>query len=90
MTNLCPRWTAITAFFLVMATFASFVLRHASAAGTPRVQYRVLESLSLDNSARLEAELNEYGQGGWELVLVDIGNVTKPAPRFVFKRIELP
>ena len=90
MTNVCTRRTVITTFFLVMAALVIFVLRHASAAGTPRVQYRVLESLSLDNSTRLEAELNEYGQGGWELVLVDIGNVTKPAPRFIFKRIDLP
>ena len=41
----------------------------------------------MDN-ARMEAQLNELGQTGWELVLVDIGNVTKPAPRFIFKRVE--
>lgn len=90
MTNLSARWIALSAFFLVMGTLALFMLRHASAAGTPKVQYRVLESLSFDNSIRLERELNEYGEGGWELVLVDIGNVTKPAPRFIFKRVELP
>ena len=90
MTNPSTRWITLTALFLVMVTMAFFMLRQASAAGAPKVQYRVLESLSRDNSTRLEAELNEYGQGGWELVLVDIGNVTKPSPRFIFKRVELP
>jgi hypothetical protein len=91
MTNISTRWITHTAFFLVASVVALLLLRHvSSAAGAPRVQYRVLDSLSLDNNARLEAELNEYGQGGWELVLVDIGNVTKPVPRFIFKRVELP
>ena len=90
MTNPSTRWITLTALFLVMGTLAFFMLRQASAQGTPKVQYRVLESLSHDNSTRLEAELNEYGQGGWELVLVDVGNVTKPSPRFIFKRVELP
>jgi hypothetical protein len=91
MTNGLTRWMTYTAFFLVSLAMAFLLLRHpSSAAGTVRVQYHVLETLSLDNSARLEAELNAYGQTGWELVLVDIGNVTKPVPRFIFKRIELP
>ena len=78
-------------FFLISLVMAFLLVRHvSSAAGTPRVQYHVLETLPLDNTARLEAELNAYGQAGWELVLVDIGNVTKPMPRFVFKRVELP
>ena len=66
------------------------MLRHASAQGAPRIQYRVLQSLSLDNNSRLEENLKAYGQGGWELVLVDIGNVTKPTPRFIFKRVTQP
>jgi hypothetical protein len=78
-------------FFLISLVVAFLLVRHvSSAAGTPRVQYHVLETVPLDNAARLEAELNAYGQAGWELVLVDIGNVTKPMPRFVFKRVELP
>ena len=93
MTNLSTRWITFTAFLLVIVTLALFMLRHVSAAGAPKVQYRVVESLSQDNnsnSSRLEAELNVYGQEGWELVLVVIGNVTKPAPRYVFKRVEQP
>lgn len=90
MTNLSTRWIAFMAFFLVLVTLALFMLRHASAQGAPNIQYRVLHSLSLDNSTRLEEELNAYGQGGWELVLVDIGNVTKPTPRFIFKRVAQP
>jgi hypothetical protein len=80
-----------SAFFLVTVLVALLASRHvSSAAKAPRVEYRVLESLSLDNNAKLENELNQYGQAGWELVLVDMGNVTKPAPRFIFKRIEQP
>jgi hypothetical protein len=79
-----------TAVLLVAFVAGLLFLQHvSSAAGVARVQYRVLESLALDN-AKLEAQLNEFGQTGWELVLVDIGNVTKPAPRFIFKRVELP
>ena len=90
MANLSTRWITHTAFFLVSVVVALLLLRHvSSAAGAPRVQYRVSEALSLDN-AKLEALLNDYGQTGWELVLVDIGNVTKPTPRFIFKRVELP
>lgn len=91
MTNISARWIPYMVFFLISLVVALLLLRHvSSAAGTPRVQYHVLETLPLDSAARLEAELNAYGQTGWELVLVDIGNVTKPMPRFVFKRVELP
>jgi regulatory protein YycI of two-component signal transduction system YycFG len=90
MTNISRRSITITAFFLLTFVTALLLLQHRStAAGVARVHYRVLESLPSDN-AKLEAQLNEYGQTGWELVLVDIGNVTKPAPRFIFKRMELP
>ena len=91
MTNISARWIPYMVFFLISLVVALLLVRHvSSAAGTPRVQYHVLETLPLDNAARLEAELNAYGQAGWALVLVDIGNVTKPMPRFVFKRVELP
>lgn len=91
MTNLPPRWITHTAFFCLFLAVALLVSQHvSSAAKAPRVEYRVLEALSLDNNAKLEAELNQYGQTGWELVLVDIGNVTKPAPRFIMKRVEQP
>ena len=90
MTNLSTRWIAFMAFFLVIVTLALFMLRQASAQGAPRIQYRVLQTLSVDNNTTLEEELNAYGQGGWELVLVNSGNVTKPAPRFIFKRVAQP
>jgi len=91
VTNISARWIPYMVFFLISLVVAFLLVRHvSSAAGTPRVQYHVLETVPLDNAARLEAELNAYGQAGWELVLVDIGNVTKPMPRFVFKRVELP
>jgi len=91
MANLSLRWIIHIIFFLVTVVVAFLLLRHVSSAqGTPGVQYRVVDSLPLDNNAKLQAQLNEYGQGGWELVLVDIGNVTAPARRFIFKRVVLP
>lgn len=91
MANLSYRWITHLTFFLVALVVALLLLRHVSSAqGASRVQYRVVDSLPLDNNAKLEAQLNEYGQGGWELVLVDIGNVTAPARRFILKRVELP
>ena len=91
MTNLSFRWSAYLVFFFLSLVVAFVLLKQGSAAqGSARIQYHVLENLSLDNSARLEAELNAYGQTGWDLVLVDMGNVTKPAPRFILKRVEVP
>jgi len=86
-----PRGIVHMAILLVTLVAALLLFRHVSSAqGAPQVQYRVLDSLPLDNNAKLEAELNRYGQGGWELVLVDLGNVTSPARRFILKRVELP
>jgi hypothetical protein len=91
MMHVSIRWLTHTTLFLITLVVALILLRHVSSAqGAPRVQYRVLDSLPLDNNAKLEAELNAYGQGGWELVLIDIGNVTAPARRFILKRVELP
>lgn len=72
---------------LVVALLLSRLV--SSAQGTPRVHYRVLDARTAD-SASLEAELNEYGQSGWDLVLIHIGNVTTPTPRFIFKRLAQP
>ena len=91
MNNIFARWVTHTAFFLAALVIALFLLRLAStAAEAPRIQYRVVDLLHLDNNAKLEAELNQYGQGGWELVLVDLGNVTSPARRYILKRVTLP
>src|SRR5262245_23748715 len=90
MTNLSTRWITFTAFLLVIVTLALFMLRHASAAGAPKVQYLVVQPLSQDDNTRLQEELNTYGQGGWELVLIVSGNVTKPFPRYIFKRVDQP
>lgn len=90
MTKVSLGSVTLAAFLLMIIVAAIVPVRQvSSAAGPPRVEYRVLDSLSLDNTAKLEAELNEYGLAGWELVLVDIGNVTKPSPRFIFKRVEV-
>ena len=90
MTHLSTRWVKHLGFLLATLVVAVLLLRLVSfAQGTPRVHYRVLDARTAD-SASLEAELNEYGQTGWELVLIHIGNVTTPTPRFIFKRVEQP
>jgi hypothetical protein len=83
----CKRWITLALFCIVSFGVALLLSWHdSSAQGTPRVQYRVLDA-RLQETEMLEAELNEYGEAGWELVLVHIGNVTKPTPRLIFKRI---
>ena len=89
MSNVASRWITRTAFVLAALSVLFVFFQNVSSGAVARVQYRVLESLPQD-AAKLETLLNEFGQTGWELVLVDIGNVTKPAPRFIFKRVELP
>jgi hypothetical protein len=81
------RWITFMVFCIAGFGAALPLSWHVSSAqGTPRVQYRVLDA-RLQETEQMEAELNEYGQAGWDLVLVHIGNVTKPTPRFIFKRI---
>ena len=81
------RWMTLAVFCIASFGLALLLSWHVSSAqGTPRVQYHVLDA-RLQDTDILEAELNQYGQAGWELVLVHIGNVTKPTPRFIFKRI---
>lgn len=88
MTQLSLRWVKYMGFLVATLVVALLLFRVVSSAqGTPRVHYRVLDAKTAD-SANLEAELNEYGQAGWDLVLIHIGNVTTPTPRFIFKRIE--
>lgn len=90
MTHLATRRIKYIGFFLATLVVALLLFRpFSSAQGTPRVYYRVLDARPAD-SANLEAELNEYGQAGWDLVLIHIGNVTTPTPRFIFKRVEQP
>ena len=90
MTHLSTRWVKHMGFLLATLVVALLLLRLVSSAqGTPRVHYRVLDARTAD-SASLEAELNEYGQAGWDLVLIHIGNVTTPTPRFIFKRLAQP
>jgi hypothetical protein len=87
MTQLSSRWIMRTTVLFLTVVVAFLLGQYmSSAANAPRIQYRVVEPLSLDND-RLEAQLNEYGHAGWELALVDIGNVTKPTPRLILKRV---
>ena len=82
------RWITVAVFSITSFAVAFLLSWHVSTAqGTPRVQYHVVDARPYQDTDTLEAELNEYGQAGWELVLVHMGNVTKPTPRFIFKRI---
>ncbi|HEX2056333.1 MAG TPA: hypothetical protein VHF07_07555 [Nitrospiraceae bacterium] len=47
-----------------------------------RFQYKIVEVLP--DTHTMQATLNEYGQSGWELVAVSMGDMT--APRLVFKK----
>jgi hypothetical protein len=88
MTGLsCSSLVRLLLLVLLMGAALEIVRQGSSAATAPRIEYRVLELLSLDNM-KLEAKLNEYGQAGWDLALIDIGNVTKPQPRLILKRVE--
>ena len=50
MANLSYRWITHMTIFLVTLVVALLLLRHVSSAQeAPRVQYRVLDSLPLDN-----------------------------------------
>lgn len=82
------RWIMFVGFCIASFGVGLLVSWHVSSAqGTPRVQYHVVDAQPYLDTDTLEAELNQYGQAGWELVLVHMGNVTKPTPRFIFKRM---
>lgn len=82
-----PTVARLLLLVLLLGAVVLMLRQGSSAATAPRIEYRVLELLSLDNM-KLEAKLNEYGQAGWDLALIDIGNVTKPQPRLILKRVE--
>jgi len=47
-----------------------------------RYQYRVVEVLH--ETYTMQSMLNEYGNGGWELVAISAGDMT--SPRMIFKK----
>lgn len=49
---------------------------------TKRFQYRIVEVLHDTDS--MQQALNEFGNGGWELVAVSAGNLT--SPKLIFKK----
>jgi len=49
---------------------------------TKRFQYRIIEVLHDTDS--MQQALNEFGNGGWELVAVSAGNLT--SPKLIFKK----
>jgi hypothetical protein len=54
----------------------------AKAQETKRFQYRIVEVLHDTDS--MQQALNEFGNGGWELVAVSAGNLT--SPKLIFKK----
>ncbi|MEP6935845.1 MAG: hypothetical protein ABI988_18220 [Nitrospirota bacterium] len=54
----------------------------AKAQEPKRFQYKIVEVLP--DTQNMQAKLNEFGAGGWELVSVSMGDMTEP--RLIFKK----
>jgi len=54
----------------------------AKAQEPKRFQYKIVEVLP--DSQNMQTKMNEFGASGWELVMVSMGDMTRP--RLIFKR----
>ncbi len=54
----------------------------ATAQEPKRFQYKIVEVLS--DTQTMQTTLNQYGNDGWELVAVGMGDLT--SPRLIFKK----
>jgi hypothetical protein len=79
------RWLLVV-FVLALNLLASLWLNHAPAPAieTKTLVYRVVEVPG--PSPLMQATLNEYGQAGWELAAVAMGDIQ--APRLILKKQE--
>jgi len=77
-------WLALGAVLillnLVLLVRGPIIAAHAQE--QKRIQYKIVDVLP--DTQTMQATLNQYGNEGWELVAVSMGDLT--APRFVFKR----
>jgi hypothetical protein len=54
----------------------------AKAQEPKRFQYKIVEVLP--DTQNMQTKLNEFGSNGWELVMVSMGDMTRP--RLIFKK----
>lgn len=54
----------------------------AKAQEPKRFQYKIVEVLP--DTQNMQTKLNEFGANGWELVMVSMGDMTRP--RLIFKK----
>jgi len=54
----------------------------AKAQEPKRFQYKIVEVLP--DTQNMQTKLNEFGASGWELVMVSMGDMTRP--RLIFKK----
>lgn len=77
------RWEIAMALLVLNLVLGLWSMHEPSAAQEPkRFVYKVIE-VPGDTHA-LQATLNEYGSGGWELVAVAMGEIQ--VPRLIFKK----
>jgi hypothetical protein len=77
-------WLVLGAILLVLNLVLLVRGTHFSAYAQEqkRFQYKIVDVLP--DTQVMQSTLNQYGNDGWELVAVSMGELT--APRFVFKR----
>jgi hypothetical protein len=54
----------------------------AKAQESKRFQYKIVEVLP--DTQNMQTKMNEFGESGWELVAVSMGDMTEP--RLIFKK----
>jgi hypothetical protein len=77
-------WIIAGASFLFAVTvlLAQWPPFTATAQEPKRFEYRIVEVLP--DTHNMQTKLTEFGENGWELVAVSMGNMTEP--RLIFKR----
>ena len=74
-------WVGMVA--LLVGLNAVMMIRNlSSAADIKRIQYKVVAVTT--DTATLQATLDTYGNAGWELVIVAMGDIQ--APHLIFKK----
>ncbi len=82
--RLQPAWIAagmsvLLSVLVLLTQWPPFI---AKAQETKRIQYRIVEVLH--DTDTMQRTLNEFGNAGWELVAVSMGDLT--TPRMIFKK----
>lgn len=80
-----PRWCVLGVMCCVLIGMGYMYVSpvESQTTGTqPRFEYRVIEVPP--DTRSIQAALDEYGHGGWELVAFEMGELQ--APRMIFKK----